>query len=78
MFSVCAYLTVHVLLVPLQALDDAGVRLQTALPQLIQVVHHVVVRLHTHTDRFPLNWSTILLKNILFSKLKTTFKNKQN
>lgn len=38
-------LTVHVLLVALQALDDPGVRLQTALPQLVQVVHHVIVRL---------------------------------
>lgn len=38
-------LTVDVLLVSLQALDDAGVSLQAALPQLVQVVHHVVVRL---------------------------------
>lgn len=38
-------LTVDVLLVSLQALDDPGVSLQAALPQLVQVVHHVVVRL---------------------------------
>ena len=38
-------LTVYILLVSLQALDDAGVRLQAAFPQLVQVVHHVVVRL---------------------------------
>lgn len=51
--SACCYmfmsLTVYVLLVAFQALDDPGVRLQTALPQLIQVVHHIIVRLkHRH------------------------------
>lgn len=38
-------LTVHVFLVSLQSLDDASVSFQAALPQLVQVIHHVVVRL---------------------------------
>lgn len=42
-------LTVHVLLVSLEALDDARVGLQAALPQLVQVIHHVIVGLRTHT-----------------------------
>jgi len=40
-------LTMYVLLVSLQALDDAGVGLQAALPQLVEIVHHIVVRLRT-------------------------------
>uniref|UniRef100_A0A0E9SG88 Uncharacterized protein n=1 Tax=Anguilla anguilla TaxID=7936 RepID=A0A0E9SG88_ANGAN len=39
------HVRVNVLLVSLQALDDAGVGLQTAFPELVQVVHHVVIRL---------------------------------
>lgn len=38
-------LTMDVFLVSLQPLDDAGVRFQAALPQLVQVIHHVVVGL---------------------------------
>ena len=45
MISVCSSLTVDILLVPLQALDDPGVGLQAALPQLVEIVHHVIVRL---------------------------------
>ena len=46
-------LTVHVFLVSFQALNDASVGLQTAFPELVQVIHHVIVRLspqpQTHT-----------------------------
>lgn len=35
----------HIFLVSLQSLNDARVSFQAALPQLIQVIHHIVVRL---------------------------------
>lgn len=38
-------LTVYILLVSLQTLNDAGVCLQTAFSQLIQIIHHIIIRL---------------------------------
>lgn len=35
----------HIFLVSFQSLDDASVSFQAALPQLIQVIHHIIVRL---------------------------------
>lgn len=43
-------LTVHVFLVSLQSLDDASVSFQAALPQLIQVIHHVIVGLERQQE----------------------------
>lgn len=43
-------LTVHVFLVSLQSLDDASVSFQAALPQLIQVIHHVIVGLEKQQE----------------------------
>jgi len=40
----------NVFLVSLQSLDDASVSFQAALPQLVQVIHHVIVRLEQQQD----------------------------
>ena len=51
-----ASLTVNVFLVPLQALYDAGVGFKAALPQLVQIIHHIVVRLQTQTNALLITW----------------------
>ena len=43
------WLTTKGIAVSFQSLHNASVRFQAALPQLIQVVNHIIVRLHTHT-----------------------------
>ena len=53
----------NILLVSLQALDDSCVGLQTTLPQLIQVVNHVVVRLNTDTQQHKLQIIILLQTN---------------
>lgn len=51
MLGVGVVLTVNILLVSFEALNDSCVRLQTALTQLVQVIHHVVVRLNQGREK---------------------------
>lgn len=67
-------LTMHIFLVSFQSLDDASVSFQAALPQLIQVIHHIIVRLKRQQESMyeQCPWWSVHLLVYDFNELQST------